>query len=54
VYKEQVHDRAELVNRIIEAFALVTPEKINGAVRSLLRRARLCIECNGGHFEHLL
>jgi hypothetical protein len=26
---------------------------ITNATRSLLRRAQLCIQMNGGHFEHL-
>jgi hypothetical protein len=26
----------------------------NATTRSLLRRAQLCIQMNGGHFEHLL
>ncbi|EZA61385.1 hypothetical protein X777_12292 [Ooceraea biroi] len=54
VYHERIDSREELQNKIIEAFAIVTPEMVHNTQRSLLRRARLCIECNGGHFEHLL
>jgi len=54
VYREQVHSREELHDKIVEAFANVTPEMVSNAQRSLLRRARLCIECDGRQFEHLL
>lgn len=54
VYKERINTRPELQNKIIEAIATISPEMIQNALNSLLRRARLCIECDGGHFEHLL
>jgi len=54
VYQTPVNDREELHMRIMEAFATVTPEMIRNAGRSLIRRARLCIQLGGGHFEHML
>lgn len=54
VYKEQIDDRVELQDKIIEAIATITPDMITSATTSLLRRAQLCIECHGGHFEQLL
>jgi hypothetical protein len=53
-YKEQIEDRDELEDKIIEAFATITPDMVLNATTSLLRRAQLCIECHGGHFEQLL
>lgn len=54
VYKEQINTREELEERITEAIATITPEMIIKTTNSLLRRAQLCIDCNGGHFEQLL
>lgn len=54
VYRERIDNREELEGRVIEAFAIVTPEMLRNAQQSLLQRARLCIQCDGGHFEHLL
>lgn len=54
VYKEEINTREELEGKIIEAIATITQEMITKTTNSLLRRAQLCIECNGGHFEHLL
>lgn len=54
VYKESIDSRIELQNKIIEAFATITPNMVANAATSLLRRAQLCIECNGGQFEQLL
>ncbi|XP_071576602.1 uncharacterized protein, partial [Temnothorax nylanderi] len=54
VYRERIDSREELEGRMIEAFATVTPEMMRNAQQSLIRRARLCIQCGGGHFEHLL
>lgn len=54
VYKQQINNREELHERIIEAIATITPEMVTNATNNLLRRAQLCIQCDGGHFEHLL
>jgi hypothetical protein len=36
--------------RVQETFATITPEMVTHSKRSLLRRARLCLQMNGGHF----
>lgn len=54
VYRESVADRADLEARIVAALRSVTREMLRRCGASLLRRARLCIEMAGGHFEHLL
>jgi hypothetical protein len=37
-----------------EAFATITPEMVTNSKLNLLRLARLCLQMNGGHFEHFL
>jgi hypothetical protein len=55
IYRRPINSEADLRVRIQEAFISVTEEIItNATTRSLLRRAQLCIQMNGGHFEHLL
>lgn len=54
IYREPVNTEEELRNRIQEAFATITPQMITDSKLSLLRRARLCLEMDGGHFEHRL
>lgn len=54
MYKQQINNREELEERITEAIGIITPEMVTNATNSLLRRAQLYIESNGGHFEHLL
>jgi hypothetical protein len=55
IYRRSINSEADLRVRIQEAFVSVTEEMItNATTRSLLRRAQLCIQMNGGHFEHLL
>jgi hypothetical protein len=55
-YRHSIDTEEQLRGRIQEAFAiqLCTPEMVTNSKRSLLRRARLCLQMNGGHFEHLL
>jgi hypothetical protein len=55
IYRRPINSEADLRVRIQEAFVSVTEEMItNATTRSLLSRAQLCIQMNGGHFEHLL
>jgi hypothetical protein len=55
VYRHPIDtEEQQLKGRIQEAFATITPEMVRNSKRSLLRRARLCLQMNGGHFEHLL
>jgi hypothetical protein len=37
-----------------EAFATITSEMVTNSKLSLLRLAWLCLQMNGGHFEHFL
>lgn len=54
VYREPIENRAGLERRILEALQTVTPEMLRRCSANFLRRARLCVEMGGGHFEHLL
>ncbi|XP_039310588.1 uncharacterized protein LOC120358899 [Solenopsis invicta] len=54
VYRVPINTVEELNYRIIEAFANITPEMLERLKQSFIRRAELCIEMDGGHFEHLL
>jgi hypothetical protein len=54
VYREPVNSLEQLDDRLHEALARITPQMIQGAQVSLIRRARLCIQNDGGHFEQLL
>jgi hypothetical protein len=54
VYREPVNSLEQLDDRLHEALATITPQMIQGAQASLIRRARLCIQIDGGHFEQLL
>jgi hypothetical protein len=51
---EEIQNEEELHNRIVEELATFTEQMIRQSGRNLLKRARLCIEMEGGHFEHLL
>jgi hypothetical protein len=54
VYNRPIHNEEDLRNRLQEAFGTITPEMVRASKLNLLRRAQLCLEMNGGHFEHLL
>ena len=54
VYRMPINTVQELSDRIDEALATITPEMIQRSRENLIRRAQLCIEMGGGHFEHLL
>jgi hypothetical protein len=54
VYNRPIHNEKDLRNRLQEAFGTITPEMVRASKLNLLRRAQLCLEMNGGHFEHLL
>jgi hypothetical protein len=43
-----------MICRLHEALATITPQMIQDAQASLIRRARLFIQIGGGHFEQLL
>lgn len=54
VYAVPCDSRDDMITRINEAFASVTQEMITNVNRSVGRRARLCIERGGQHFEPFL
>lgn len=54
VYKTPVHTREELLNRLREAFALITPEMLRKLVPNIVRRAEICVEHEGRHIEQYL
>ena len=56
VYATPVDNQIELWNRIVQAFNEIrqTPNVFQRVRTALLRRARSCVRCNGGHFEQLL
>lgn len=56
VYTQRPENIQEIQERIIQGINYINtrPEMIERAVRSLERRLRLCVQQNGGHFQHLL
>ena len=56
VYKEKSNSKEELLRRIMEASRKIRnkPETLRKSVHSILKRAQLCTEANGGLFEHLM
>lgn len=54
VYAFECSTRDEMVNKINSAFASITPDMLNNARSSMLRRTALCLEKEGGHFEPFL
>ncbi|XP_066587607.1 histone-lysine N-methyltransferase SETMAR-like [Prorops nasuta] len=54
VYTGIVDDPDDLAARLDIAFADISEEMLDSMHSNLLRRARLCIQVNGQHFQHLL
>lgn len=54
VYNSKTENIEQLRQKIIEAFQSVRPEEIRKAVLQSKKRARLCLQENGRHFEQLL
>lgn len=54
VYREEPRNQMETMARIMAAELTVSPQMLEEARRNLLLRCNLCIQENGGHFEHLL
>lgn len=51
VYKIRQRNRAELIQRIRQACAEITPQQIKNAVKNIRKRYDKCIELNGGLVE---
>jgi len=57
VYKEKVNTRIELVACIMNIAAFIKQERqddLRRATRTVAKRVEMCIEIDGGIFEHLL
>lgn len=54
IYRESIDSDIELLAKLTESLEIITPQMIQRAYQNLIKRARLCIEVQGGHFEHLL
>lgn len=56
VYTERPENIQEMENRITETINLFNtrPDIIESVTRSVEKRLRLCVQENGGHFQHLL
>jgi hypothetical protein len=54
VYRKPVNSLEQLDDRLHDSLATITPQMIQDAQANLIRRARLCIQIGGGHFEQLL
>ena len=52
VWKNKPKSIEELTFVVEEFFANLDEEKIRKTVANKLKRAQLCIEAKGGHFEH--
>jgi hypothetical protein len=44
----------ELRENILREIQVVTPEVLAATFRNMQRRVQLCIDAQGGHFQHLL
>lgn len=54
VYEQQLNTVEDLDVRLQAAYQTLTPAMIQISIGSIVRRAELCIEQQGGYFEHLL
>lgn len=54
VYRQPVATIEELEDRLREAIATVTPQMLENMQMNLLRRAAMCVQMGGGHFEQYL
>jgi DNA-binding MarR family transcriptional regulator len=52
IYRKPINTLEELNDRIHEALATVTPNMLRLARENLIKRARLFLQMEGGHFEH--
>jgi hypothetical protein len=54
VYRAPVNSLEQLDDRLHKTLTRITPQMIQGAQATLIRRARLCVQIAGSHFEELL
>jgi hypothetical protein len=54
IYREPINTLEELNDRIHDALATVIPNMLRLTRKNLIKRARLFLQMEGGHFEYLL
>ena len=54
VYQSSPRSLEGLKNAVKSAVRRLSPSLYRAAAEATLRRAKLCLERNGGHFEHVL
>ena len=54
IYSEDYEDFVVLRQKIQAAIDSITPEMLERVHQNFIKRCRKCIECLGGHFEHLI
>lgn len=54
VYRQPINNEEELKEYIKKALDTLTPELIRRSIANLIKRVHLCIQEEGGHFQHLL
>ena len=54
IYLHDYDDFNIIRDRIQEALDTITPEMLERVIANFIRRCRLCIQENGGKFEHLI
>lgn len=54
VYSNRLHNLDELQAAITNEVQNITEEMLQNVFRNMRRRINLCVQENGGHFEHLL
>lgn len=54
IYQRTYATKEELRDAVVNAFRNLDGRKIRKAVNSIVKRCRMCVNNNGGHFEHLL
>lgn len=53
VFQTPPNTREDMIERIREAFQSINHQTLSNVSRSFTNRLRLCLQQNGGHFEHL-
>ena len=54
VYKKKPQTLTQLKKVVEEFNSSLTEKEIRAMLQNMIKRAHLCLEANGGHFEHLL
>ena len=54
VKEKKPKGRDEIIRVVNEYAASLSEELIRSMTNNIIKRARLCVDQNGGHFEHLL